>query len=58
MQGQIYHMAGSFLPTEEENPKFLQVYFMGNEDVEVQERCKNVTGLKEEVIRNLQKKIA
>jgi len=58
VQGQIYHMAGSFLPTEEENPKFLQVYFMGNEDVEVQERCKNVTGLKEEVIRNLQKKIA
>ncbi|XP_071577140.1 uncharacterized protein [Temnothorax nylanderi] len=33
VQGQIYHRAGSILPYPNENPKFLQIYFMGDEQI-------------------------
>ena len=30
VQGQVYHRVGSLLPSNNENPKFLQIYFMGD----------------------------
>jgi len=34
IQGQIYHKAGFLLPLPDETEKFLQIYFMGNADIE------------------------
>ena len=31
IQGQVYHTAGSLLPLPEEDPRFLQIYFIGND---------------------------
>lgn len=39
VQGQIYHNYGSLMPMPNDDPKFLQIYFLGNEDDQVQLRC-------------------
>ncbi|XP_055910737.1 uncharacterized protein LOC129945100 [Eupeodes corollae] len=39
IQGQIYHRIGSLLPCLDSNHSFLQIYFMGNSDVEIERRC-------------------
>lgn len=53
IQGQIHHSIGSLLPMNEGEEKFLQVYFLGNETNEVEKRLENITGLKHEIIRNI-----
>ena len=45
VQGQIYHKVGSLLPIPNEMPKFLQLYFMGDEQLEVDQHCANIVGL-------------
>ena len=55
VQGQIYHKAGSLLPLPDENPKFLQVYFMGDEKLEADQRCANITGVRQDIVLNLQR---
>jgi hypothetical protein len=30
IQGQVYHRIGSLMPVEDEEPKFLQLYFVGS----------------------------
>ena len=32
IQGQVYHRIGSLLPMPDADPKFLQIYFMGDEE--------------------------
>lgn len=54
VQGQIYHRVGSLLPFPNETPKFLQVYFMGDNQLEFDQRCANIKGLRREIIRELQ----
>lgn len=54
IQGQIYHRIGSLLPLPNETPKFLQIYFMGDNQLEVDQRCANFTGLRREIIGELQ----
>lgn len=39
VQGQVYHLIGSLLPPEETQPKFLQIYFVGEDETETQLRC-------------------
>jgi hypothetical protein len=39
IQGQVYHQIGSLLPLPDETPKFLQIYFMGDEEEQVNARC-------------------
>lgn len=39
IQGQVYHQIGSLLPIPNEPPKFLQIYFMGDEEHQVNVRC-------------------
>lgn len=56
VQGQIYHRMGSLLPVENEEPKYLQIYFMGQSDdieqVQHRRRCNPET--KQRVVCELQ----
>lgn len=53
--GHVYHQIGSLLPFNNEESRFLQVYFMGDEDTELNHRCSLINGLNREIIANLQK---
>lgn len=55
VQGQIYHRVGSLLPMSDETPKFLQVYFIGDEELETDQRCSNIQGLQRDIIQKLQR---
>ncbi|CAG4965248.1 unnamed protein product [Parnassius apollo] len=39
IQGQVYHQIGSLMPMLDNDPKFLQIYFMGNCEERVTTRC-------------------
>ncbi|XP_053945168.1 uncharacterized protein LOC128854792 isoform X2 [Anastrepha ludens] len=39
IQGQIYHRAGSLLPFPDGDHQFLQIYFIGDENRELDQRC-------------------
>lgn len=54
IQGQIYHRAGSLLPSADVNNQFLQIYFMGNSNDEVTRRCAQNPTVKREIIEQLQ----
>ena len=54
VQGQIYHRIGSLLPVQNENEKFMQLYFIDNEEREVRARQNIVDGLHEHTIRKIQ----
>ena len=51
IQGQVYHLIGSMVPTQGESPKFAQIYFIDNEESEVATRSAIVNGLKPDIIR-------
>ncbi|GBM62165.1 hypothetical protein AVEN_199323-1 [Araneus ventricosus] len=55
IQGQIYHKAGSLLPLPSENAKFLQTYFIVDEEREVNQRCDNISGVRRDIVLNLQR---
>lgn len=38
IQGQVYHKIGSLLPFPDSNYQFLQMYFMGNSNAEIEQR--------------------
>ncbi|XP_071042241.1 uncharacterized protein [Parasteatoda tepidariorum] len=54
VQGQIYHRAGSLLPLPGADHKFLQIYFMGNTNDQVNQRCQLNNGTKREIVTTLQ----
>lgn len=54
VQGQIYHRAGSLLPVPNGEHRFLQIYFLGNSDDEVDIRCAITSGTRREIIQILQ----
>lgn len=54
VQGQVYHLAGSLLPTPQQEAQFLQVYFMGDDARETQLRCGNFPGVKQNLVSELQ----
>lgn len=39
VQGQVYHQIGSLLPVPEQDPQFLQIFFMADLEEEVDRRC-------------------
>jgi hypothetical protein len=49
VQGQIYHQAGSLLPLADSDHKFLQIYFMGTTDEQVDNRCRFNTSTNREI---------
>lgn len=55
VQGQIYHRAGSLLPLPDQPPKFLQLYFIGNDEVQTDQRCTYILGTRRPIVLNLQK---
>lgn len=44
IQGQCYHLMGDLLPLPEHSHEFVQVYFMGGNQTEAEQRCTNVQG--------------
>ena len=54
VQGQIYHRAGSLLPLPDADHKFLQIYFMGNTDEQIDQRCRFNTNTKRDIVAALQ----
>ena len=54
MQGQAYHTIGSLLPMQDEDPKYLQIYFMGDPKTQAQRRHQVVQGTRLDLIRALQ----
>ncbi|CAK1590210.1 unnamed protein product [Parnassius mnemosyne] len=55
VQGQIYHRISSLFPTQNEQHKFLQVYFMGDEEIEVDRRCQFIQGVERDTVFKIQK---
>lgn len=55
IQGQIYHRAGSLLPFADADHQFLQIYFIGNETDQLNQRCTIGTGTRREIVLNLQR---
>ena len=53
IQGQVYHLIGSIVPTQGESPKFAQIYFIDNEESEVATRSAIINGLKPDIIRDI-----
>ena len=53
IQGQIYHLIGSIVPTEGESPKFAQVYFIDDWESKITTRTAIVDGLKPDIIRGV-----
>lgn len=53
VQGQVYHQIGSLLPVSEENPQFLQIYFIDNVEKEIDRRCTFSTKTNREIIAKL-----
>ncbi|GBN22034.1 hypothetical protein AVEN_87746-1 [Araneus ventricosus] len=54
IQGQVYHKAGSLVPLPNECAKFLQIYFLGNEEAEAKRSCTFIPGTTKSLIESLQ----
>lgn len=55
IQGQIYHKVGSLLPYPDTNYQFLQIYFIGNTNNEVDQRCAIIgSSIRREIVVQLQ----
>ncbi|XP_022233499.2 uncharacterized protein LOC111081677 [Drosophila obscura] len=54
IKGQIYHGAGSFLPFDNADHQFLQLYFIGNAEDEADRRCAIITNTRRQIIFDLQ----
>ena len=54
VQGQVYHRAGSLLPMPDQKTQFLQLYFIGNEEMEANQRCEIIPNTKQEIVISLQ----
>ncbi|GFW89697.1 ATP-dependent DNA helicase [Trichonephila clavipes] len=54
IQGQIYHTIGSLLPAANTQPKFLQVYFIGDKEVQVNRRSEYVQGVERNTVQKIQ----
>lgn len=54
VQDQVYNRVGSLLPSSNEEHKFLQIYFMGDERMQAERRCNTNPGTRREVVFGLQ----
>ena len=55
VQGQVYHRVRSLLPLPSEEHRFLQIYFMGDEQEEANQRCNTIRGLRPNIVLELQR---
>ncbi|XP_055306971.1 uncharacterized protein LOC129571224 [Sitodiplosis mosellana] len=54
IQGQIYHRIGALLPNPDADYEFLQIYFIGNSDQEVDRRCEIAPSTRRNIVEQLQ----
>ncbi|XP_061394301.1 uncharacterized protein LOC133329850 [Musca vetustissima] len=54
VEGQIYHRMGSLLPSSNEDPNCLQIYFIGQADEQVQQRQRYNPETNQRVVADLQ----
>jgi len=54
IQGQVYHRIGALQPAANEDPKFLQIYFVSGSDNQARRRSSIVNDVKIEIILQLQ----
>ena len=54
VQGQVYHRVGSLLPLPEDQPQFLQIYFMGDYAAEANQRCSSIPNTRIGIVIYLQ----
>jgi len=54
VQGQVYHLVGSLMHKPDQNAKFLQIYFVGDDEKEVRSRCANFPDVKPGLVKQLQ----
>ncbi|KAL4141455.1 hypothetical protein QTP88_004092 [Uroleucon formosanum] len=54
VQGQVYHLYGNLIPTTQENPQFFQIYFVGENEKEIQLRCSLYPEVKQALVKQLQ----
>ncbi|XP_071642973.1 uncharacterized protein [Temnothorax longispinosus] len=55
VQGQVYHLVKSLLPVPEQEARFLQIYFVGEDEREVRLRCSNFSDVKQGLVKELQR---
>ncbi|GBM37033.1 hypothetical protein AVEN_129969-1 [Araneus ventricosus] len=55
IQGQVYHKIGSLLPAANHQHKFLQIYFTGDENTELNQRCQNIQGVERDTVLKIQR---
>ncbi|UYV72475.1 hypothetical protein LAZ67_9003306 [Cordylochernes scorpioides] len=58
IQGQVYHRIGSLMPSENQPSRFLQIYFMGNDDaddIQTDRRCQQIQGVRRNIVQGLQR---
>jgi len=55
IQGQIYHTTSSLFFVDSSEPKFLRIYFIGDDNSEAELRHKNIPNLDSIMIIELQK---
>ena len=53
IQGQVYHLIGSIVPTQGESPKFSQIYFIDDHESEIATRSAIVDGLKRDIAKGI-----
>ncbi|GBM05592.1 hypothetical protein AVEN_94850-1 [Araneus ventricosus] len=54
VQGQVYHRIGSLQPLRNEEPKFLQIYFVGDKDKQIENRCRNISNTRPSIVSQIQ----
>jgi len=52
IQGQVYHLVGSLMPFADQEPTFLQLYFIGDDETDI--RSKMNPGLNIDLLKSLQ----
>jgi hypothetical protein len=55
IQGQVYPCVGSLLPLSVGQHKLLQIYFVGDEQRKVRQRCSNIPGTHPHIVTELQR---
>ncbi|GFU70908.1 helitron_like_N domain-containing protein [Trichonephila clavipes] len=54
VQGRVYHRIGSIFPFPAEEPNILQIYFIDSNAEQVEQRCKIVQQVKQDLVLKLQ----
>lgn len=54
VQGQVYHLIGSLLPNPGQPAYFLQIYFIGDNQAQLQRRVSLLQNLDERMVDSLQ----